>query len=192
MDHIEVGSGGLQRRDPTRGCGAGGVLVGERIRQEGIVTVLCYPLAQTVEGVVGVALGGAAIGDGGHTVFIVIGVFRSVFHTVDRLNQLGQVAACIILITHRMAEIAAVFHVLHQPVRQVVVVGGLAAGFGICHGSQGAGVVILVGYGAAILKGFGQDTSAVVALTNDLFLAGKSGEGNPQAFGSCNNPIHAH
>ena len=104
-------------------------------------------------GIVGVGLGAATGGDGGDPVVIVIGIAGGTGDAVGGLRHSSEIILRVVGIAYTVAEIRTLFHILHQPVSKVVVVGGLDAGSGVCHGSQCAVVVVAVSYGVPILIG---------------------------------------
>jgi len=128
--------------------------VGNGIGQNGGTAVLGYPAADPSEAIVGIALYGAAVSDGGDPVVIVIGVAGSMGGAVNGLNQLGQVVQVIIGIAYAVTVPTAGLGILHQAVCEVVVVGGSPSGGRIGNRCQGTVIVVLIGNGIPVLKGF--------------------------------------
>jgi len=67
-----------------------------------------------------------------------------------------------------VAVVAARDGVLHQPVGEVVIIGGGAAGGTVKDGSQGAAVVVGIADGVAVLPGLGQQTAVVIVAEADM------------------------
>ena len=89
-------------------------------------------------------------------------------YAVDGLCQPVKIVKIIVTVLGAVRVTGTGFHILHKPVSQVIVVSGLAARGGVCHGCQGAGVIILVRNGAAVLKGFQNHPALAVIIIGHI------------------------
>ena len=147
---VGIGVGGIipscgifQRGNLSAGLAGRRRPVGNGIGQNGGTAVLGYPAADPSEAIVGIALYGAAVSDGGDPVVIIIGIACSMGCAVNGLNQLGQVVQVIIGIAYAVTVPTAGLSILHQAVCEVVVVGGSPSGGRIGDRCQGAVCVTL-------------------------------------------------
>ena len=71
-----------------------------------------------------------------------------------------------------MVEVRSAFHVLGQPVGEVVVIGSGAPGGGIAHSCQGSTVVVAVGNGVPILPGLlDQPAVSIITILHTIAIA---------------------
>ena len=72
------------------------------------------------------------------------------------------------IVPDAVAVIRTLFHILHQPICEVVVVGGLDASSGLGDGGQRAGVVVSIGDRVAVvIEGFLNDPAVTVIGVGD-------------------------
>ena len=135
----------------TGTASGGSVSIGFRLK--GGRADLGHLLGQPSVGIVGILYCGISGGDGFNAVVVIVGVGCGDSDTVGSLCQLGQIVLCVVFIADAVGIICTFFLVPHQPVGQVVVVGGCPSGGRVDLFGKVAVVIVLIRYGVTVFVG---------------------------------------
>jgi len=121
--------------------------------------------------VVGVGFGDTVGSDGSNPVILVVGVRGGQIGSVDALHQGQELVGIVIEVLDAVVVVLPGDGVLHQPVCEVIIVGGGSACAAVVDGGQCAAVVVLVGDGVPILPGLTQQAAiAVIAVAHMILV----------------------